>query len=113
MGEKCGGLFTPNKVIQVDTPLHRLQNFDHSRKEHQKHFSCFGNKKWKKKKCYNYLKIKNKCYHGAGRAGGSLDEGPGLSGQPGQGRAGGGADGAAPALDIRNLCGNEDRLMLG
>lgn len=66
-----------------------------------------------KKKCYNYLKIKNKCYHGAGRAGGSLDEGPGLSEQPGQGRAGGGADGAAPALDTRNLCGNEDRLMLG
>lgn len=49
----------------------------------------------------------------AGRAGGSLEEGPGLSGQPGQGRGGGGADGPAPALDIRNLCGNEDRLMLG
>lgn len=33
--------------------------------------------------------------------------------QPGQGRAGSGTHGAASALDIRNLCGNEGKLRLG
>lgn len=93
-----------------------MQNFDHRRKEHQKLGS--GNRlglgiRKGGKKYDNDLKIKNKCYCGARRAGGSMCQGPGVSEQPGQGREGNGTDWAAPALDVRNLCEKEGRLRLG